>query len=345
MSVHPTLTTRQLNRAVLARQRLLERTADPVPAVLAGMAGLQAQYAPAMYVGLWNRRLGMDRDTLTGLLEDRAVVQGTLMRGTIHLVPAADYWPMALGLRQPLRDWWLRTHRDGPGEAELAQAADTLREALAAGPLRQGEIDKLLGPRLRAGVGNWIELVRVPPSGTWDRRRADLYADAATWLGPPRSTVADGVELLVRRYLAGFGPASRADIARWAGVPVGVLAPACEHLDLVHYRDEAGSTLLDLPGTPLPDPDTPAPVRLLPVWDATLLVHARRALVLPEEYRARVFHVRNPQSVNTVLVDGAVAGTWRYAGGRIEVEEFHPLPKAVRREVADEAERLATLYA
>ena len=345
MTCHPTLTARQLNRAVLARQHLLDRSADDVPAVLERMAGLQAQYAPAMYVGLWSRRHGMDRPGLTGLLENRAVVQGTLMRGTIHLVTAADYWPMALALRRPLRDWWLRTHKDGPGEPELAGAADTLRAALAAGPLRQAEIDKLLGPGVRAAVGYWIELVRVPPSGTWDRRRADLYGDARDWLGPPAGTAEDGVDLLVRRYLGGFGPASRADIARWAGVPVGVVAPACERLDLVRFSDPSGTTLLDLPGAPLPDPDTPAPVRLLPVWDATLLVHARRALVLPEEYRPRVFHVRNPQSVNTVLVDGAVAGTWRYTDGHVAVDEFHPLPKAVRRELAEEAERMATLYA
>jgi hypothetical protein len=240
MADHPPLGTRALNRAVLARQHLLSRTTADVPAVLRDMAGLQAKYAPAMYVGLWNRRRDLDRDDLTGLLADRTVAQGTLMRGTIHLVAAADYWPVALGLRQPGQP---RRHR---------------------------------------------------PLG---------------------------------------------------GVPVGVIAPACERLGPRRFRDGSGTTPLDLPDAPLPDPDTPAPVRLLPVWDATLLVHARRALVLPEAYRSRVFHVRNPQSVNTVPVDGTVAGTWRHAGGRIEVEQFHPLSTAVRREVAAEAERLAALYA
>jgi hypothetical protein len=102
--------------------------------------------------------------------------------------------------------------------------------------------------------------------------------------------------------------------------------------------------LLDLPRAPLPEPQTQVPVRFLPVWDATLLVHARRTGILPEEYRPAIFSSRNPQSVNTFLVDGAVAGTWRYADGHIAIEEFHPLGPAARRELAAEAERLAELY-
>jgi hypothetical protein len=116
-------------------------------------------------------------------------------------------------------------------------------------------------------------------------------------------------------------------------------------LKLRRFRDEAGKELLDLPRAPLPDPDTPAPPRFLPVWDATMLVHARRTGILPEEYRPLVFNVKTPHSVNTFLVDGRVAGTWRYEGGRVKVESFEGVPRNARRELDDEARRLAALHA
>ena len=189
-----------------------------------------------------------------------------------------------------------------------------------------------------------VDLVRVPPSGTWERRRADIYGLADDWIEPSKATEDDGLEALVRRYLAGFGPAALADIANWAGVPVAPLRPIVDRLDLRRFRDEAGKELLDLPDAPLPDAETPAPVRFLPTWEATLLVHARRALILPEVYRPRIFNTKMPQSVPTFLVDGAVAGTWRFEEGRITINAFDELPSRVRRELDDEAERLAAFH-
>ncbi len=178
------------------------------------------------------------------------------------------------------------------------------------------ELEKVLGKRLGLS-GLALDLVRVPPSGTWERRRADLYALAEDWVGPVDSKPAEGAEHLVRRYLQGFGPARATEIADWAGVNVKTIRPALERLSLRRFQDEQGKELVDLPRAPLPDPDTPAPVRFLPVWDATLLVHARRTQILPEEYRPRVFNVKTPQSVNAFLVDGQVAGTWRHEKGRV----------------------------
>ena len=210
--------------------------------------------------------------------------------------------------------------------------------------LRRAELEEVLGKRLGLS-GLALDLVRVPPSGTWERRRADIYALAEDWVGPPSATAAQGVELLVRRYLQGFGPASAKDIAGWAGLNVATIRPALDSLSLRRFRDEQGKELVDLPRAPLPDPETPAPARFLPVWDATLLVHARRTGILPEQHRARIFNVKNPQSVNTFLVDGQVAGTWRYEQGRIELEPFGRLPKQARAELNEEAERLAAFHA
>jgi hypothetical protein len=343
-----TLTRRDLNRALLARQLLLERSAATIPRALERIGGLQAQYAPSMYIGLWTRLEDFRRDALTQALERRKVVQGTLMRVTIHLVSAADYWPLALAIRDARREWWLRAHRGKPSPREVEAAATRLRPRLAKGPLRRTEIDELLGKpgsALINGLGMYVDLVRAPPSGTWEHRRADLYALAEEWLEPPDVSPESAREHLVRRYLSGFGPAARNEIADWAGVPVGEVAPVLERLRLRRFRSEDGEELLDLPRAPLPDAGTSAPVRFLPTWDAALLVHARRTGILPEEYRPRVFSVKTPQSVPTFLVDGSVAGSWRYERGRIELDPFRKLDSATLRELRDEAERLAAFHA
>ncbi len=338
------LTRRDLNRALLARQLLLERARTTLPGALESMGWLQAQYAPSMYIGLWSRVEAFERDHLTRALERRTVVQGTLLRATIHLVSARDYWPLAVAIRQNRREWWLRVARSGLTAEEIAVGAATLRERLADGPLRRKEIDALLGKPLAGAVGMWLDLVRVPPSGTWERRRADLYAAADDWLGRTEVTVEEGLELLVRRYLGGFGPAPPADIANWAGLPVASIQGALGRLSLRRFRDEQGRELVDVPLAPLPDPDVPAPVRFLPTWDATLLVHARRTGILPEEHRPKIFTTRTPHSVGTFLVDGAVAGTWRYEKGSVRTEAFDWLDAATRRELAEEGERLAEFH-
>jgi hypothetical protein len=327
---------------------LLGRSGASLPRSLERMAGLQAQYAPSMYIGLWSRLQAFERGALERALERRTVVQGTLMRSTIHLVSRRDYWPLVVAVREGRREWWLRTHRDGPSARELAAAARPLRRRLARGSLRRAEIEELLGnpgAEIVGGIGHWLDMVRVPPSGTWERRRADLYAAAEDWLGPSEVSAEDAVEHLVRRYLGGFGPATRTEIAAWAGLPLRRIDPALERLRLRRFRSEDGEELLDLPRAPLPDGESPAPVRFLPVFDATLLVHARRTGILPEEHRPKVFNVRMPHSANTFLVDGAVAGTWRYERGRVRVEPFGRLHRAARRELGEEGERLAALYA
>jgi len=340
-----TLTERELNRAVLARQLLLERARIALPRALERMGGLQAQYAPSMYIGLWSRVEDFDRDALTRALERRTVVQGTLLRSTIHLVSARDYWPLALALHGGRRAWWLRVNRDGLTARDMSAAARTLGRRLRGGSLRRTEIDALLGKERAGGVGLWVDMVRVPPSGTWERRRADLYAAAEDWLGPPAVQHEDAVDHLVRRHLTGFGPSSHAEIASWAGVPVRDVAPALDRLRLRRFRAADGEELFDLPRAPLPDPETPAPVRLLGTWDAMLLAHARRAEILPERHRARVFNTRMPQSVPTFLVDGAVAGAWRCEGRRVAFDPFERLDRATLRALREEGERMAAFQA
>jgi Winged helix DNA-binding domain len=337
------LSQRALNRAVLARQLLLERRRDSLPRALERVGGLQAQYAPSMYIGLWSRLTGFERDQLTRALERRSVVQATLMRVTIHLVSAADYWPLTIAVRAARRARWMRA-RPEMSESQLRAAAEKAKHRLAEGPLARSELIEDMDARTFNGIGMWLDLVRAPPAGTWERRRADIYATAESWLGPPSVTPAEGLELLIRRYLQGFGPAAPADIANWAGLPPREVNDAVERLELRRFRDEAGGPLVDLPRLALPAADTPAPVRFLPTWDATLLVHCRRALILPEELRPKVFHTKTPQSVPTFLVDGAVAGTWRHERGRVELRPLVKLGRAAREQLDEEGQRLAAFH-
>jgi hypothetical protein len=337
-----TLTQRQLNRALLARQLLLERSTVPVEEAVEQVGGLQTQYAPSGYVGLWTRLAGFERDALTRALEDRTVIQATLMRTTIHMVSRREFWRYAAGVRKARRTWALRL--PGADERALEAAAARMREALAGGPRTVKELGDL-GSGFVGHLGLWVDLVRVPPSGTWARRRADRIALADDWVGAEDATEPEGLSHLVRAYLRGFGPAAWKDIPSWAGISVTEARQGAVALELVRYRDEAGRELVDLPGAPIPDADTPAPVRFLPHWDANLLVHARRTGLLPEPHRPRVFHVRNPFSVGTYLVDGRVAGAWSLRNGRVELDPYEELPSAVAREVEREREALEAFHA
>lgn len=341
------LTERELNRAVLARQLLLERAKLAIPRALERVACLQTQEARSGYIGLWSRLEGFEREALTRALERRSVVHGTMMRATIHMASAADYPLLTEGVRRARREWWVKAHRTRFDTKKVPAAAKRVQKILADGPRWRKELVEEL--RLHAmmfnGVGAWIDLVRAPPSGTWERPRGDLYATAETWLGPSKATEDEGLELLVRRYLAGFGPATLKEAANWAGVPPKLLAPAAERLKLRRFRAEDGTELLDLPRAPLPDPDTPAPARFLPTWDATLLVHARRTQILPEKHRAKVFNTKTPQSMSTFLVDGQVAGSWRVEKGKVKLQPFARLASGLRREVEAEAKRLEDFFA
>jgi hypothetical protein len=343
----------RLNRALLARQHLLERTDMPLTAMVEAMGGIQMQYAPSGYIGLWTRLARFDRTALTRALEGRELIQATLMRGTIHTVSARDYWPMVAGIRLSRREWYERVTARDRGDIEIDRVADDVRAILADGPLRQKEIEARLSERgWPARALGWshvaVDLVRVPPSGTWERRRADIYRLAEQWLPIEHMpTESEGVRLLLERYLAAFGPARVHDFADWAGITLARARDAVAESELARYADEQGRELIDIPGAPLPPDDAAAPVRFLPTWDALLLVHARRTGVLPEEFRQRIFNIRMPQSIGTFLVDGRVAGTWRYdtALARVAIEELMPLSARARRLVDEEAARLALFHA
>lgn len=341
------LTIRELNRATLARQLLLERRRMSVPKAIERLAGLQAQWPPSPYVALWSRLEGFERERLTRALFRRQVVKATAMRITLHLLSAGDYVLFAGALKEP----WvsqLRRRMERMGvDVDVAGLAAQALALMADGPRSRSEVLEVFGA---SGEQPWfiwtlvqaeLGLVRAPDSAVWRRTLAPVsYIPAQTWLGRSPDAQPRALVHLVRRYLTAFGPASRADLAQWSGLPISTLQPALEALEpLRRFRDERGRELVDLPRQILPSAEAPAPVRFLSHWDSALLAYDVRERILPEAYRQAVIK-RNGEVLPTFLVDGFVAGTWGEKEGRVLLEPFEPLPRRLRRELDDEARAL-----
>ncbi|HEY2656685.1 MAG TPA: winged helix DNA-binding domain-containing protein [Solirubrobacteraceae bacterium] len=349
MSVGEILGRRALNRALLARQLLLERASMPALDGLEHLVGLQAQAPAPPYVGLWTRLEKFDSAELADLIANRRVVRIALQRGTIHAVSARD----ALTLRpllQPLFDRWLRQVRVRLGGAPPEAVAEAARGLLEDEPLTFAELGRRLGERWpeaeAAALGQVargaLALVQVPPRGLWGRSGPAAHTTIEAWLGSPLDR-AGTLEELMLRYLAAFGPATVRDAQTWCGLTG--LAEVVERLRprLSAFRDEAGRDLFDLPDAPRPDPATPAPVRFLPEWDNVLRSHADRSRVMSDEHRAVL---RRPNDVvpGTVLLDGFLAATWRQemkgATATLTVEPLRPLSRRDASAVAAEGRRL-----
>ena len=336
------LTSSDLNRTVLTRQMLLKRARSPLPRIVERMAGVQAQYVPSAYIGLWSRVADFARSDLTSALQRRLLIQATVMRGTIHLVSRVEFWPLVEASRAARQDGWVRAWGARQDVVEIQRLAREVENLLADGQKKRKEILDELGIDSETwnGIVNWVDLVRVPPSGTWESRRADLYGLASAWVGPNESDLRTGRDLLVRRYLTGFGPATRQDIQAFTMMSLAAIDETLGRLRTRRFASENGDELWDVPGAPVAAGDAPAPARFIGNWDAILLVHCRRAEVLPEEHRPLIFHVRAPQSFATFLVDGKVRGTWREEGGKVELDRFEPIPRRFSRDLAEEKRRL-----
>lgn len=310
------LSRRALNRATMQRQLLLERVAmDPVAAV-EHLDGLQAQEPRDPYVALWTRLAPFDPHELGRALEERRVVRMALMRATIHLVSASD----ALALRpltQPVLDAELARH---PAHAphlrgvDVGPAMRAAAEALAERPMTPAQLRTVLGeafpdldgPSLAYAARCLLPLVQVPPRGVWGQRGQVTLTTTDAWLGRPldRSARIDDV---VPRYLAAFGPALPADVSTWCRLTGMREVLARMRPTLRVFHDERGRELFDVPDAPLPDPDTPAPVRFLPEYDNAVLSHSDRSRYTPDDMAALATDER---VLGTVLVDGMIAATW-----------------------------------
>lgn len=309
------MTLRELNRATLARQLLLERATLPAVEAVHRLAGLQAQDSTGPYIALWSRLRDFDAGELTAAVEDRTVLVATLQRVTMHMVVAGDHrW------LKPTLAPLLESTRRRPGIRDLDVDA-ILADARRLLPARMPELRALMPPGTSPGyfadlLQASLPLVRVPPAGTW--RFAGSAVQELAEVGEP-----DRHEL-VRRYLAAFGPATIRDAQAWSGLTR--LAPVFAELEL----EELGDGLFDLPDAPRPPADTPAPVRFLPRWDNVLIGYADRS-------RFGTYRVGDA----TVLVDGVAAATWRWTGDDVELTPALPEAEEERVRLRDWLGRLA----
>ena len=346
-----TLNLRQLNRATLARQMLLSREKTTATAAVERLAGMQAQLARPPFVGLWTRLDGFRRQDLAESLRRREIVRVTAMRGTLHLMSAADY----LAFRGSLQPMLAKSMQSILRERMQNLDMDVLRaEARAFFGGKPATFDalrdhfKAKNPEaderaMAYAIRMNLPLVQVPTEDAWAFPAAADFALADDWLGKAVPLEEAPAHTLVRRYLAAFGPATPRDAQVWSGLQS--LRAAFEELrpELVTFRDERKRELFDLPEAPRPGEDAPAPVRFLPEFDNLVLAHDDRTRVIADEHRSKVV-LKNLQVRATFLVDGFVAGIWKVErkkkAATLILEPFGKLAKKITADLEREGEAL-----
>jgi hypothetical protein len=352
-----TLTLRDLNRATLARQMLLGRESVGVVEALERLAGMQAQYSPSPYIGLWTRLEAFKKEDLTSALLNREVVKASLMRWTLHLASAGDYAYFARAVAESRAAVWR------PNAEKAGVDAPALHKALlefAAKPRLLDEMREFVDAQAQlppdpdrypytiwhaASARGW--LVHVPPSGTWKYFGKNSYISTREWLGQMEEpSLQDAMVHLVRRYLGALGPATRADVVSWGGLrKVSLVDEAIRTLgdEVVTFQGEDGKALYDLAVSPRPRGDVPAPIRYLPKWDNLLLGYDNRERVLPARYR-KVIIAKNGDVAPTFLVNGVVAGMWSSKLERntatLNLEAFEEIGPEAWAALDEEGERL-----
>ena len=334
MASERVLTRRELNRALLARQLLLERKALSATKAVERLGGLQAQSTTSPYLSLWTRLEGFERDQLVRALEGRRLVKAIIQRGTLHIVTPSDFWAFSTARRELGGILWPPSYAARLPTARLAELAASVAAELEGVEMTFKEVRALLEPHEQPGLSPtfiWrriqgqASIVHVPPSGIWGYGGHGVYTAAEGTVAGRPPPPEQAFDQLVRSYLAAYGPATKQDIGQWAGIPrIAPIAASLQRQSLRTFRDEQGRILYDLPRAPLPAADTTAPVRLVPRFDDLVLSHADRSRILGDVPPSRI--VTNNGLVHaTILVDGFVAGTWQLDKGRVTLEPFAPL--------------------
>jgi Winged helix DNA-binding domain len=350
------ITERELNRATLARQLLLDRAPLSVTDAMRRVVALQAQQPASAYLALWNRLADFDPAELDEAFASHRVVRAQLMRVTMHAVHAQDHQVFREAMEPTLRASRLGDPRFR-ASGLTAEDADGLMSGLldfADQPRTGPECEAWLAGRLGAPMPplawrmlrQYAPLWHAPTDGPW------LFGSRAYVAARPRPVLADpdvsdlALQTLVRRYLEGFGPASIADMAQFAMVQRARVKAAVQALggSLQQWEGPGGTVLYDVPGAPLPAGDTPAPPRLMAMWDSTLMAYTDRSRVTPPGYRKLVRRM-NGDVLPTLLVDGYVSGVWRAVQDGIEATAFHALDGFAWEGLAAEARALVPLLA
>ncbi len=328
---------------------LLRRVKMPASEAIEHLVGMQAQEPRDPYVGLWTRLQNFDPMELSRLLEKRKAVRATMMRVTIHLMTSRDYLALRT-LVQPIVQRQFTTRLVGLDPADIEEVAAVARSVLSENPHGYADLRRRLAGHwpdrdpesMARSVLSALPLVQVTPRGLWSESGRAMLTTSEAWLGrtpSPKPSIAK----LVLRYLAAFGPASVADMSNWSRLTG--LREVFERLrpKLRTYRDDAGRELFDMPGTRFPDPDTPAPVRFLPVYDNCVLGHADRTRIVTRSNA----NLENSIGWSTYLIDGFVRGTWKIDRKKKNATLIMDgkLSKKEESALAEEGEKLLTFMA
>jgi hypothetical protein len=334
------LTRRRLNRALLARQLLLERQSLPAEEAIARVAGLQAQASVPPFVGLWTRLRDFDEAELQRLIDEGRIVRATMMRHTIHFVGADDYSWLRPTIQPALDASFGAQTRKRLADVDIEPFLKAARREFRKRPLTFAEVKELIRERapdsdvdaIAYGVRTHIPLIGVPNGSRW------RFGGRAPFVLAGKLARPDPKEM-VRRYLRAFGPATPADATAWSGV--GGMRPVFESMraELRVFRDEDGRELFDVEDGLLPEEDADMPVRFLPEYDNTLLGHKDRSRVIADEHRKLVY-IGAGLMAGTVLLDGFAAATWRITDGELSLQPFRRLTKTERSAIEPEAEAL-----
>jgi Winged helix DNA-binding domain len=341
------LTARQLNRALLARQLLLTRKRISVKGAVHATGALQSQEPKDPFVALWSRVSSFKAQHLLEAARHREIVRGTYLRGTLHTVTADDFAAFR-PLLQPVVHLEDKIRREYGGGFERKTLESAARSLLAGGPLSARQLGEKLGPRfpdatisaLAAWVRTGIMLITVPTDDRWGYPRPPRFVTADQWLGQPMEKVGAADELVLR-CLSAIGPASASDVRAWSGL--GGMKPVLHRLRprLMVFRDESARELFDLPGSPRPDGETPAPVRFLPEYDNVFLSHADRGRIMNAAHAHYFTEKGNGRRLRSVLIDGFVRAGWeitrRGDGATMDVTTFEKFSKSTVAEVSEEA--------
>lgn len=341
------LSNRQLNRATLERQMLLERSDRSIVDAVRFLGGLQAQQSNDPYVGLWSRLGGFTHEALTSLIVDRTLARATTMRGTLHLHTADDLIGFRALVEPFLKAQWKSNflRRFGSEDQKAVHRAGV--KLLNRSPMTSGALGKALREKFPTAEPLSLSvllqmsetLVQIPPTRIWGNGSAPLLTRVENWLPPPHNRPLGRIDL-VRRYLAAYGPASIQDMQIWCRLTkLSVEFKALEQ-ELVTFEDEEGRVLYDLPDAPRPEVDVPAPVRFLPLYDDVYLGYdnRRRMLMEADLKRTNLFADFKP----ALLIDGVIAAGWvvsrKKGAARLEVEPYHKLTKKQVREIETEGD-------
>ncbi len=349
------LSQRQINRALLSRQMLLERQPVSVLDAITYHIGFQAQAPNPPYFALWDRVKTFDQAELSALFTNRKVVRIALMRSTIFLVTAEDCLELRPLLQSAVHHTFLSGYSKRAVGLDINEVARVGRKLVEEQPRTFKQLGEELGrqwpdyePAVMAEViRSLVPLIQIPPRGLWGTSGAAAHTSAEVWLDRPLNE-SPSIDNLVIRYFDSFGPATIADLQHWSGIRRlrEVVERNLDHL--VRIVDASGNERFDIAGCAYPNEETPAPVRFLGEFDNLLLSHANRTHVISDEDRRRVF-TNNGIIRPTILIDGFVHGMWKLhqtaSDAFVEISPFRPLGRNDRHELELEGERLLAFVA